>query len=87
MKRVLILALFLLCGLLAGTVLTSVAGQVSFLHWLCWGDAIGFGWPNPVTLDLSVLKLSFGISLEMNVAKMICIIAALACYLTWGKKL
>ena len=87
MKRVLILALFLLCGLLAGTVLTSVAGQVSFLHWLCWPSAFGCGWPDPATLDLSVLKLIFCISLEMNVAKMICIIAALACYLTWGKKL
>ena len=50
-------------------------------------DSIGFGWPNPVTLDLSILKVSFGITMELNVAKLLCVIAALAAYLGWGKRL
>lgn len=87
MKRVLIFCLFLLAGLLLGTVLTQVASRVGFLRWLCWGDSIGFGWPTPATLDLSVIKISFGMSMELNIAKLLCIIAALAAYLGWGKKL
>ena len=71
MKKVLIFSLFLLAGVLMGTVLTEVASRVSFLSWLCWGDSIGFGWPNPVTLDLSILKVSFGITMELNGAKLL----------------
>lgn len=87
MKKTLICALFLLAGVVMGTVLTEIASRVGFLNWLCWGDSIGFGWPTPATLDLSVLKVSFGISMEMNVAKLICIFAALGAYLAWGRKL
>lgn len=87
MKKVLIFSLFLLAGVLMGTVLTEVASRVSFLSWLCWGDSIGFGWPNPAMLDLSILKVSFGITMELNVAKLLCVIAALAAYLGWGKRL
>ena len=87
MKKVLIFSLFLLAGVLMGTVLTEVASRVSFLSWLCWGDSIGFGWPNPAMLDLSILKVSFGITMELNVAKLLCVIAALSAYLGWGKRL
>lgn len=87
MKKTLICALFLLAGVVMGTVLTEVASRVSLLHWLCWGDSIGFGWPEPATLDLSVLKISFGVTMQMNVAKLICIFAAMGAYLGWGRKL
>ena len=87
MKKTLIFLMFLLAGLIMGTVLTKIASQVNFLSWLCWGDAIGFGYPESVTLDLSVIKLNLGIYVELNVARLLCIIAAMAAYLRWGKKL
>lgn len=87
MKRVLVFCLFLLAGVLLGTVLTQVGSRVGFLSWLCWGDSIGFGWPTPATLDLSIVKVSFGMSMELNIAKLICVIGAMAAYLGWGRKL
>lgn len=87
MKKFLILMLFLLGGILLGTLLTKIAEQVSFLKWLCWGDSIGIGYPNPATVDLSVLKLQFGISLQMNIAKLLSIIVSLVLFLKVGKKL
>ncbi len=87
MKKTLIFLMFLLAGLIMGSVLTRVAADVSFLSWLCWGDSIGFGYPDAVTLDLSVIKLNLGLYIELNVARLICLIAAMAAYLHWGRKL
>lgn len=87
MKKTMIFLLFLLAGLIVGTVLTRVAEQVGFLGWLCWGDSIGFGYPEAVTLDLSVIQLNLGMHLELNVARLICLIGTMAAYLHWGRKL
>lgn len=87
MKKTLIFLMFLLAGLIMGSVLTRIAAEVSFLSWLCWGDSIGFGYPNAVTLDLSIIQLNLGMHLELNVARLICLIAAMAAYLHWGRKL
>ncbi len=87
MKKTLIFLMFLLAGLIMGTVLTKVASQVSFLNFLCWGDSIGFGYPEAVTLDLSVIRLNLGIYIELNVARLLCLIGAMAAYLRWGKRL
>ena len=87
MKKTLIFVLFLMAGLIMGAVLTQVAQQVSFLNWLCWGDSVGFGYPEAVTLDLSVIRLNLGMYVELNVARLICLAAALGAYLRWGRKL
>lgn len=86
MKKTLIFLMFLLAGLIMGTVLTRISEQVGFLNWLCWGDAIGFGYPEAVTLDLSVIRLNLGVYLELNVARLLCLIGALAAYLRLGKR-
>ena len=65
----------------------SVGQSVSFLWWLTLGDSIGFGYPQAVTLDLSVIRLNLGFYLELNVAQMIGLIAAVAAYFAWGRKL
>ncbi|HIT93596.1 MAG TPA: DUF4321 domain-containing protein [Candidatus Faecivivens stercoripullorum] len=87
MKKTLIFLLFLMAGLIMGAVLTRVAQQVSFLNWLCWGDSVGFGYPEAVTLNLSVIRLNLGMYVELNVARLICLAAALGAYLRWGRKL
>ena len=87
MKKTLIFLLFLMAGLIMGAVLTKVAQQVSFLSWLCRGESVGFGYPEAVTLNLSVIRLNLGMYVELNVARLICLAAALGAYLRWGRKL
>ncbi|WP_077532759.1 DUF4321 domain-containing protein [Massiliimalia massiliensis] len=86
-KKGLIFALFLLMGILLGSVLTEIAQKVSFLHFLTWGKSIGIGVPNPITIDLSVLTFSIGFSLQMNLALLICIIGSLIFYSKVGKNI
>lgn len=80
MKRTLLFLLFLLSGVILGTLLTHLASQVSWLGWLCWGDSFSVGYPNPFVIDLAVLKLQFGFLIEVNVAKLICIILSIVLY-------
>ena len=87
MKKTVILLLFLMGGLIVGALLTYLGQSVSFLWWLTLGDSIGFGYPQAVTLDLSVIRLNLGFYLELNVAQMIGLIAAVAAYFAWGWKL
>lgn len=87
MKKTVILLLFLMGGLIIGSLLTYLGESVYLLRWLTLGDAIGFGYPQAVTLDLSVVRINLGIYLELNVAQMIGLIAAMAGYLLWGRKL
>ncbi len=87
MKKTVILLLFLMGGLIVGSLLTYLGESVYFLRWLTLGDSIGFGYPQAVTLDLSVIRINLGIYLELNVAQMIGLIAAMAGYLLWGRKL
>lgn len=86
-KKGLVFTLFLFMGILLGSVLTEVAQNVSFLSFLTWGKAIGVGVPNPVTIDLSVVSFSFGFSVQMNLAILICIIASLLFYQKVGKNI
>ena len=87
MKKTVILLLFLMGGLIVGALLTYLGQSVSFLWWLTLGDSIGVGYPQAVTLDLSVIRLNLGFYLELNVAQMIGLIAAVAAYFAWGRKL
>ena len=43
LKKTLLFLLFLLSGIILGTIITNLAQDVTFLKWLCWGDAIGVG--------------------------------------------
>ena len=86
-KNRLVFTMFLLMGLLLGSVLTEIAQKVSFLNFLTWGKSIGIGVPNPITIDLSVFSFSFGFSLQMNLALLFCIIGSLIFYSKVGKRI
>ncbi len=87
MKKAFIFFLFLLAGILLGSVLTEIAERVNFLNFLTWGQSIGIGIPNPISIDLSVIKLTFGFSFHMDLSLLICIIASMICYVKIGKRL
>ena len=68
-KNIWILLIFLLSGLVLGGLLGELANRVSWLWWLSYGE--DFGLADPVTLNLSVLKISFSCMFRINIASII----------------
>lgn len=77
LKRTFLLLFCLLAGIVAGGMLASVCANVPVLSWLSYYNSIGF---DPVTLDLSVLKVTFGLHMGVSVAQIITISLALFLY-------
>ena len=77
-KKMWVLLIFLLAGLVVGGLLGKLASEVSWLWWLSYGQS--FGLDNPIVLDLNVLKLTFGIVFNINVDSIIGMILAIFIY-------
>ncbi len=77
-KSTLVLIIFILCGLVIGGLIGQLTQGVSFLSWLSYGQT--FGIADPVTLDLGVVKLTFGIMFNINISSIIGIIIAVFIY-------
>jgi hypothetical protein len=73
-----ILILILLCGIVLGGYLGTLASHVSFLSWLSYGKT--FGLTSPLVLDLGILVLTFGLTLNINIASMIGLIIGIVVY-------
>lgn len=76
-KTLLLIVLLLLAVVLGSVIGTAVQG-IGFLSWL--GMSAGFGL-EPATLDLAIVKLTFGLSVNINVAQAILQLAAILSYL------
>ena len=74
-KSVLILLLFILCGLVVGGFLGELASKVDFLWWVSYGEE--FGISSPVTIDLSIIKLTIGFMFKINISSIIGLILAI----------
>lgn len=83
MKKTLFAILYFTGGVLLGTLIGEVAGRVSWLSWLCWGKSIGI---DQLSVDLAVLQFSFGVNISMNVAMLLCIVAAAILYVKTAPK-
>ena len=77
-KSIWILIVFLLAGLVVGGLIGKLAEGVPSLWWLCYENQFGFS--EPFVLDLSVLKITFGLVFKINVASIIGLILALFIY-------
>lgn len=77
-KNIWILLVFLLAGLVIGGLLGKLASEISWLWWLSYGQS--FGLDSPIVLDLSVLKITFGVSFNINVASIIGMILSVFIY-------
>ena len=64
-----------LVGIVVGSLLANVTASVPALGWLAY--ALSFGLESPVVLDLSVIRLTFGLSVNLSVAVILCIIISL----------
>ena len=68
-KNIWLLMVFLLSGLVLGGVLGQLAKSVDWLWWLAYG--MDFGLQDPLVLDLTVLKITFGVAFNINIASII----------------
>lgn len=70
--------IFLFAGIILGGLLGDLAKSVPYLAWLGYGES--FGLTEPLVLDISVMKLTFSVMFELNVASIIGIIGAVLIY-------
>lgn len=77
-KNIWILLIFILSGLVIGGLIGDIASKVDGLGWLSYGQS--FGLSNPVSLDLNIINVTFGLMLKINVASILGIIIAIFIY-------
>lgn len=77
-KNIWILLLFILSGLVVGGLLGELASKVNWLWWLSYSQS--FGLENPVTLNLSVLQITFALMFKISVSSIIGMILAILIY-------
>ena len=69
------LNLFLVCvGVLTGTLATEMCADVPGLSWLAY--SMNFGLAAPATLDLHVISLTFGLTVNLSIAVILFIVLA-----------
>ena len=70
--------LFILAGLVIGSLIGNLASNVDFLWWLSFGQE--FGLSEPLVLDLQVVKLTFAVTFKINIASIIGMVLAIFIY-------
>lgn len=77
-KSIWILIVFILSGIVVGGLIGEIAGKTGGLWWLGYGQE--FGIKDPLTLDLSVLKISFSLLIKLNISSILGMIIAIVIY-------
>ncbi len=72
------LFLLILASVVLGSFIGHLAGGVSALSWLDYGKS--FGLSEPLTLDLGVILLTFGLTIKITIGSIIGIILAAIIY-------
>ena len=77
-KNPIVLIIFLLCGLVIGGLIGALTKNVGWLSWMSYGQS--FGLSNPISLDLGVLQITFGLMFNIDIASIVGIIIAIFLY-------
>ncbi len=77
-KNIWILIIFILSGLVVGGLLGELASKVNWLWWLSYSQS--FGLNNPIILDLSVMKITFGLMFKISISSIIGMVLAIFIY-------
>ena len=77
-KNFWILLIFILSGIVIGGLLGELASKIEMLWWLNYGQS--FGLDKPVSLDLSVLAITFGVKFKISIASIIGMALAIFLY-------
>lgn len=70
--------IFVLCGIVIGGLIGELSSTVTWLKWLSYGQS--FGITQPVVLDMGVLKLTFALTIKINIVSIVGIIIAIFLY-------
>lgn len=77
-KNIWVLLIFILAGLVVGGLLGELASKVDFLWWLAYGNS--FGLAEPLVLDLNIIKITFALTIKVNIASIIGILLSILIY-------
>ena len=77
-KNYWVLLLLVLAGVVLGGFIGELTSNISFLHWLSYGQS--FGLQTPLVLDLGILVLTFGLTIKITIAGIIGILLAILIY-------
>lgn len=72
------LFLLLLAGIVLGGFIGNLTAGVPGLSWLNYGQSFGFA--NPIVLDLGILVITFGLSINITIASIIGVLIAIIIY-------
>ena len=72
------LFLLLLAGIVLGSFIGHLCKDISFLSWLNYGKT--FGLEQPIILNLGIMLLTFGLSIDINIASIAGIVIAIIIY-------
>ena len=77
-KNVWILIIFILCGIVLGSLIGELVSKVDALWWFGYGNT--FGLTSPLTLDMGVIVITFALSFKINIASIIGLAIAIFLY-------
>ena len=77
-KNIWVLLVFILSGLVVGGLLGQLASNVDWLWWLSYSQS--FGLQDPITLDLSVVTMTFALMFRISIASIIGMLLAILIY-------
>lgn len=77
-KNIWILLIFILSGLVVGGLLGELASRVDWLWWLSYSQK--FGLEEPITLDLSVMQITFALMFKISISSIIGMVLAIFIY-------
>ena len=77
-KNIWILLVFILSGLVVGGLIGELASRVNWLWFLSYGQS--FGLESPIVLDLSVVKITFGLMFKISISSIIGMVLAIFIY-------
>ena len=67
--------LFVLVGIVTGSMVMEITAGVPWLTWLTYG--LDFGTPSPVVLDLQVLRLTLGATVNITISHVIFVVLSI----------
>ena len=79
-KNTFVFLLVILTGAVVGGLIAQLTAGIPGLRWLSYGASFGVSTASPLVVDLAVIKLVFGCMLEINIATILGIVAALLIY-------
>ena len=77
-KKIWILIIFILSGLVIGGLIGELASKVNWLWWLSYSQS--FGLESPLILDLGVMKITFALMFKISVSSIIGMVLAIFIY-------